>query len=231
MKFARFAGPIAALLRRVAAAIVAEETDSELVISNDRLYASVSKSTGRMSSVVLDDQDLLGPVSGSTGVGPYLDCYCTPSGFWTPGTQQPEFELYTGTDGSGTDYAGIRMADTYPSTGQRLEQWWWLRDGETGMHLFSRVAYYNEEVPFLRNLQELRTLFRPNTDLWTHLVTDPSNYAPLPGDAAEDESTVVQDATWYYGDTPEDPYVEQYSDYFTKYTFADTWRDIKTYGL
>ncbi|KEY73344.1 hypothetical protein S7711_01458 [Stachybotrys chartarum IBT 7711] len=214
-----------------AATLEARETDSQLIISNDRLYAAVAKTGGSMVSLVLDGQDLLGPRSGSIGRGPYLDCYCTPSGFWTPGSLSPTFELYTGTDSTGTDYGGIKMSDTYTATGQVLEQYWFLRDGETGLHTFSRVAYYNETTPFLRNLQELRTLLRPNTPIWTHLVTNERQYAPLVSAKAQETWEVVQDATWYLGDSTEDPYVQQESDYFTKYTFQDPWRDITAYGM
>ncbi|KAI1503967.1 rhamnogalacturonate lyase [Biscogniauxia marginata] len=123
------------------------------------------------------------------------------------------------------------MSDTYTATGQVLEQYWFLRDNETGLHTFSRLAYHNEETPFLRNLQEFRTLFRPNSDIWTHLLTNEIQYAPLPSDEAVNEQVVVQDATWYLGNTPEDPYVQQEADYFTKYTFQDTWRKHDVHGM
>jgi len=123
------------------------------------------------------------------------------------------------------------MSDTYIPTGQVLEQYWFLRDGETGLHSFSRLAYYNETTPFLRNLQEFRTLFRPNSDIWTHLLTNEQTYGPLPGAAAKAAQVVVQDATWYLGNTPQDPYVQQVADYFTKYTFQDTWRDHPVHGM
>lgn len=84
------------------------------------------------------------------------------------------------------------MSDTYTPTGQVLEQYWFLRDGETGLHAFSRIAYYNETTPFLRNLQEFRTLFRPNSDIWTHLATNAVQYAPLPGKEAKENQVVVQ---------------------------------------
>lgn len=215
----------------VAAVLNATETDTQLVISNDRLYAAVQKKGGAIVKLTLDGTNLLGSPSGSTGIGPYLDCYCTPKGFWTPGSVAPEYKLFKGKDGKGKDYGGIVMSDTYTETGQVLEQYWFLRDGETGLHTFSRVAYHNEEQPFLRNLQELRTLFRPNNDMWTHLLTNTKQYAPLPGKEAKEKQVVVQDATWYLGNTPNDPYVKQEADYFTKYTFQDSWRDIDAYGL
>lgn len=123
------------------------------------------------------------------------------------------------------------MSDKYPETGQVLEQYWFLRDNETGLHTFSRVAYYNETTPFLRNLQEMRTLFRPNSDIWTHILTNEDTYAPIPGDKAIDDGVIVQDATWYLGDTIDDAYVAQMSDYFTKYTFADAWQDHTVHGM
>ena len=123
------------------------------------------------------------------------------------------------------------MSDTYAATGQVLEQYWFLRDGETGLHTFSRLAYHNSTTPFLRNLQEFRTLFRPNSRIWTHLLTNEKQYAPLPGEDAIRDQVVVQDATWYLGNTPDDPYVQQEADYFTKYTFSDTWRDHAVHGM
>lgn len=216
---------------RAAAALNATENDSQLIISNDRLYAAVGKDGGSIVALTLDGVNLLGEKSGSTGQGPYLDCYCTPNGFWTPGSDSPTFELFSGSDSNNVEYGGIKMSDTFPATGQILEQYWFLRDGETGLHMFSRVAYHNEETPFLRNLQELRTLFRPNSDIWTHLLTNEGHYAPLPSKEAKEKQVTVQDATWYLGNTPNDPYVEQLADYFTKYTFQDTWRDINAYGM
>lgn len=123
------------------------------------------------------------------------------------------------------------MSETYPPTGQTLEQYWFLREGETGLHTFSRLAYYNKTTPFLRNLQEFRTLFRPNTPLWTNLSTNDIQYAPLPSKNATAVEIVVQDATWYLGKTAQDPYVQLEADYFTKYTFQDTWRDNHVHGM
>jgi rhamnogalacturonan endolyase len=204
----------------------ATETSTQLIISNDRLSAALNKRGGAIVSLTLDGFNLLG-----TGTGPYLDCYCTPAGFWTPGSAAPTYELYTGTDSTGTKYGGFKLSDTYSTTGLVLEQFWFLREGETGLHTFTRVAYYNKAVPFLRNLQELRTLFRPSGDPWTHLLTNEVQYASLPSKEATSKQVVVQDATWYLGNTPNDPYVKQQGDYFTKYTFQDTWRDHDVHGM
>lgn len=236
MKFPKLSGAtlLVSLLQApqwAAAKLAANETDTNLVIANDRLYAAVAKNGGSIVTLTLDGQNLLGTRSGATGQGPYLDCYCTPAGFWTPGSVNPTYKLFKGTDSSGTDYGGIMMSDTYTQTGQVLQQYWFLRDGETGLHTFSRVAYHNETTPFLRNLQEMRTLFRPNSNIWTHLLTNEDQYAPLPGNAAKASQVVVQDATWDMSAAPNDAYVQQESDYFTKYTFQDTWRDVTAYGM
>ncbi|KAF2094297.1 polysaccharide lyase family 4 protein [Rhizodiscina lignyota] len=221
----------------------ATESSVELILQNDRLYASVNKSTGAIGHLRLDDQDLLGTLnyvkptpggstgSGNSGNGPYLDCYCTPPGSYTPGSIAPEYHLYRGKDSHGVSYGGVSMGESYPDSGLRLEQYWFLRDGETGLHTFSRILYHNKTTPFYRNLQEFRTLFRPNTPLWTHLSTNDRTYAPLPSANATANEITVQDATWYLANTTNDPYVQQMSDYFTKYTFADTWRNHPVHGL
>ncbi|RYP43452.1 hypothetical protein DL770_011667 [Monosporascus sp. CRB-9-2] len=222
---------LAALFTQATAFLDARETNTQYVLENDRLHAAVSKSNGQMVEVVLDGEDLLGPVSGNTGKGPYVDCSCVPSGFWTPGgSNSKRFELYKGVDGTGTAYGGVMMEDTYAETNQTIAQWWFLREGETGLHLFTRVAYYNEARPFLRGLGELRTLFRPNTPLWTHLSGSDGNWAPIPSREAFADAITVQDATTYLGNTTDDAYVQQYSDYFTKYTFAEVWRDHDVHG-
>ncbi|KAJ5490700.1 rhamnogalacturonate lyase B [Penicillium diatomitis] len=203
-------------LQLVSAALHVSQNDSAIVIANDRLSAVVRKSQGQVEELFLDWQDLLGPKSGSTGIGPYLDCYCIPSGFYTAGATQPVTEVVRGVDATGTAYAGIIMTDIYTPTGQLFQQYSFLRDGETGLHMFSRLAYYNKTTPFLRNLQEFRTLFRPNTLLWTHLSSSEIQTAPLPSKDAIKQQVVVQDATWTFNNTPSDPYYSQFSDYFTK---------------
>ncbi|PLB47493.1 galactose mutarotase-like protein [Aspergillus steynii IBT 23096] len=227
--FSLSALPIWATL--ASAALNISETDSKITLANDHLTAIFTKAKGRVEDLFLDGQDLLGPQSGSSGVGPYLDCYCTPSGFYTAGSTNPVLELVNGTDSTGTKYAGVILNDTYTPTGQQFQQYWFLRDGETGLHMFSRLAYYNETTPFLRNLQEFRTLLRPNTNLWTHLTSSEVQTAPLPSKEAISKQVVVQDATWRFNNTPDDEYYSQFSEYFTKYTFSNKWRDNDVHGL
>src|ERR1700733_11457150 len=205
---ARTVSFFALLLAPATAILNATEDSKQLVLSNDRLHAAVNKSTGAIDVLSLDGQDLLGELnyvaptpggstgSGNSGIGPYLDCYCVPSGSYTPGSIDPRYKLIKGIDSTNTPFGGIVMSETYPPTGQTLEQYWFLREGETGLHTFSRLAYYNKTTPFLRNMQEFRTLFRPNTPLWTHLFTNPDQYAPLPSANATANEITVQDATW-----------------------------------
>ncbi|THV84109.1 rhamnogalacturonate lyase, partial [Aureobasidium pullulans] len=229
------------LTNPVQALLNATEDAKALVIANDRLYASVNKSTGIMDILTLDGQNLLGTkeynevtpggnAAGQNGIGPYLDCYCVPAGAYTPG-KYATFKLFEGNDSTGVPYGGVVMSEVYPLTGQVLEQYWFLRETETGLHTFSRLAYYNETKPFLRNLQEFRTLFRPTTPLWTHISTNEKINAPLPSSDTLKNSKTVQDATWYIGNYTSAPYVKQFADYFTKYTFSDEWRDHKVHGM
>ncbi|KAJ6183597.1 hypothetical protein N7519_004898 [Penicillium mononematosum] len=214
-----------------ATALHVAENQTYITLANDRLTAVLRKSAGQIVDLTLDGQDLLGTQSGSTGIGPYLDCYCTPSGFYTAGATSPSMEVVQGTDSTGTKYGGMILSDTYTPTGQQFQQYWFLRDGETGLHMFSRLAYHNETTPFLRNLQEFRTLFRPNTDLWTHLTSSEIQTAPLPSKEAISKQIVVQDATWTFNNTPSDAYYTQFSEYFTKYTFSNQWRNNTVHGL
>ncbi|KAJ5649731.1 Glycoside hydrolase-type carbohydrate-binding [Penicillium longicatenatum] len=213
------------------AALHVAQNETYITLANDRLTAVLQKSVGQIVDLSLDGQDLLGPKSGSTGIGPYLDCYCIPSGFYTAGATTPSMEVVQGTDSTGTKYGGMILTDTYTPTGQQFQQYWFLRDGETGLHMFSRLTYHNETTPYLRNLQEFRTLFRPNSDLWTHLTSSEIQTAPLPSKDAIANEIVVQDATWTFNNTPTDAYYTQFSDYFTKYTFSNQWRNNSVHGM
>jgi rhamnogalacturonan endolyase len=116
------------------AALTATEDASKLDLSNERLYASVNKSTGAIGELTLDGQDLLDSASsetptleGTTGnrhssIGLYLDCYCIPSGSFTPGGIAPRYKLFKGVDSTKVVYRGVVMSETYPPTGQTLEQ-------------------------------------------------------------------------------------------------------------
>jgi rhamnogalacturonan endolyase len=204
------------------AAIKSSEDSSAINISNDRLGFSIAKSSGSVSKLTLDGQNLLG-----TGRGPYLDCHCVDSGFWTPGNGAT-YKLFKGTDGDRKEYAGASMSQDYQKTGKVLEQYWFLRDGETGLHVFSRVKYNNSTTPSGGDLGELRQLFRPSGSVWTHLSSSDEMYAPLPDTSG---APTVQDASWYVGGKKSDPYVQQMSDYFTKYMFSEEWRDQRVHGM
>ncbi|KAL6703415.1 hypothetical protein ACN47E_009674 [Coniothyrium glycines] len=211
--------PFWALL--ASATIKSSEDNSTINISNDRLAFSVAKGSGSVSKLSLDGQNLLG-----SGRGPYLDCHCVDEGFWAPGSGAT-YTLFKGTDAAGKTFAGALMSQNYKSTGKILEQYWFLRDGETGMHLFSRVKYTNAQKSG-GDLGELRQLFRPSGSVWTHLSSSDEMYAPLPDTSG---APTVQDATWYVGGNQNAPYVKQFSDYFTKYMFSEEWRDQTVHGL
>ncbi|KAI9154966.1 rhamnogalacturonate lyase c [Paramyrothecium foliicola] len=220
---------LSSFVASAAAALQTSENATHLTVSNDRFAVALARSSGHIVDATLDGQDLLGPQSGNSGKGPYLDCSCTPAGFWTPGSTA-NLQLITGTDSTGTEYAGLVMSDTYKPTNQTLSQYFFLRDGETGLHAFSRVTYFNASAPFLRGLGEMRTLFRPNTPLWTHFSTSKENYGPFPSRDAFSKAVTVQDATSYVGNSASDPYVTEYSDYFTKYTLSESWRNHDVHG-
>ncbi|KAI1079337.1 polysaccharide lyase family 4 protein [Whalleya microplaca] len=218
------AASLLTFLSRATAFLNATETNTQLILQNDRLYVAADKSSGQVADIVLGKEDLLG-----SGKGPYVDCSCVPSGFWSPGATA-QLQLIEGVDSTGTAYGGIKMMDTYAATNQSISQWWFLREGESGLHLFTRVTYFNEKTPFLRGLGELRTLFRPSTALWTHLSGGNGNWAPIPSTEANRNAITVQDATTFLGNTTSDAYVKQYSDFFTKYMFSEVWRNHEVHG-
>ncbi|KAF7191455.1 Rhamnogalacturonate lyase B [Pseudocercospora fuligena] len=218
------------------------ETADRIIFGNSRLNVSLDKTYGLIDILTLDNQNLLGTKNGSTGVGPYLDCYCTPSGAYTPFSSQnnTDYTLFSGTDTTNTPWVGVVQFETYAPTNQTFQQYFFLRGEETGLHTFTRLTYHNLTAPFLRNLQELRTLFRHNTELWTHLSTTDDVYSPLPNynpaapalnTTAPPGQVMVQDATWFIPDNVSDPYVESTASYYTKYTFSDSWRDHTVHGL
>lgn len=204
------------------ATIKSSEDSSAINISNDRLSFSVLKSSGAVNKLSLDRQNLLG-----TGRGPYLDCHCTEAGQWVPG-RGATYKLVTGNDSAGKAYAGAIMSQEYQGTGKVLEQYWFLRDGETGLHVFARAKYSNAQTPSGGDLGEFRQLFRPSASVWTHLSSSDEMYAPLPDTSG---APVVQDATTDLSSKKDDPYVKQMSDYFTKYMFSEDWRDQTVHGM
>jgi rhamnogalacturonan endolyase len=230
------------LLDVALAVIKTSDTASRISIENDQFSISINKKTGWIDGLTLDHQDLLGgniheePVpggptgNGNSGYGPYLDCYCVTKGFYTPG-KHATFQLIRGKDSDGVEYAASIMADRHPESGQVMEFYVFLRDTETGLHTFSRLTYKNVTGPTLPVLQEFRTLYRPNTPLWTHMVTNNYTIAPLPRKENIKKGEFVQDATLDLAPWPDDPYVKETNRYFTKYSFADTWMDHVAHGL
>ncbi|EME77917.1 polysaccharide lyase family 4 protein [Pseudocercospora fijiensis CIRAD86] len=217
------------------------EATHRITFGNSRLNVSLDKTTGLIDILTLDNQNLLGTKNGSTGVGPYLDCYCTPSGAYTPFRSQnnTHYTLLSGIDTTNTPWIGVIQFEIYAPTNQTFQQYFFLRGEETGLHTFTRLTYHNLTTPFLRNLQELRTLFRHNTKLWSHLSTTADVYSPLPNynpaapalnTTAPHGQAMVQDATWLIPNAS-DPYVESTSSYYTKYTFSDSWRHHTVHGL
>jgi rhamnogalacturonan endolyase len=120
------------------ALLTTTENSTHYSIENDHLAIGVAKSNGHVVGIRLDGQDLLGPLNGNSGKGPYLDCSCVPSGFWTPGSSP---QLVNGTDATGTAYVGIIMSDTYEQTNQTLSQYLFLRESE------SNILQRNNPVP------------------------------------------------------------------------------------
>ncbi|KAI0651829.1 galactose mutarotase-like protein [Trametes meyenii] len=199
-------------------AVTVNETASVYTFANDRVSFNVVKRNGYIQNLLLDGISVLGSVSATYALPDFPS-----KGFAL--TASPAVEIV-----QGTDYAGIVVTDNSTDSGSLVQRSWFLRDGETGLHSFVRLGYYNAAQPFKGALGEVRTMFRPNGGPWTTLVTNAEQWAPIPGAEATSKQVQVQDATWYLGLTPSDAYVQQESDYWTKYTFADNQTN-KAHGL
>ncbi|KAI5295695.1 hypothetical protein KEM52_000520 [Ascosphaera acerosa] len=217
------------------AKLTATESSSAFTLANDRLKFVVTKKSGSVTSLSLDGTSLLGKNNGKLGSGPYLDCHCPIVGYFSPGGSAASYKLLKGQDSTKTDYAGVVLHQPHEDTGEVFEYYWFLRDGETGVHNFFRIAYSNATQKTAGTVGEMRMMFRPNTDMWTHLLTNKEHYAPMPPVGAGRNTPSlpqVQDATWdIAAEYPDSAYVKEESDYFTKYTFADSYRDHDVHGM
>jgi rhamnogalacturonan endolyase len=152
--------------------------------------------------------------------------------FHTPGALNATYKLITGADSTGSKYGGAVMSEIFPSNGQVMEQYWFLKEGETGIHTFSRITYPKDpKGPTRKVLQEFRTLFRPNSPIWTHLSTNEKLASHTPKRESLAKGSVIQDAAYDLGTVKEEPYLKEMGPYFTKYTFADVWQDHVVHGM
>ncbi|CAL1715934.1 unnamed protein product [Somion occarium] len=177
------------------------ESSSLFTFQNDLLSFNVVKKNGYIQNLTYDGVSLLGSVSGNAG---QLYTDFPSKAFALTGNTAHEVV-------SGEDWVGIILTDN-DTAGSLVQRSWFLRDREVG------------------ELGEVRTMFRPNNGPWTILVANEEQWAPIPSADAIANQIEVQGATWYLGNTPSDGYVQQESDYWTKYTFADNQTN-KAHGL
>ncbi|KAJ7617816.1 galactose mutarotase-like protein [Roridomyces roridus] len=204
---------LTASLVSLAYAVQVSQTASTITFSNSELSFDLLTSNGYIRNIVFRNTSLLGPPTGLSAQV-YTDWPSNAFGLIANNSRQII---------EGSDYAGIVITDNNTAAGSLVQRSWFLRDGEAGLHSFVRLNYYNATVESLGALGEVRTMFRPNPDdaPWTHIVTNSEQYATHPSDEALANEIQVQDATWYIGNTPNDPYVLEEGDYWTKYSFAD----------
>lgn len=148
------------------------------------------------------------------------------------------FTLIQGQDTSHVPYAGVFMQQVLP-IGHTFQNWYFLRDTptSTGLHNFARLLYSNSTVgpPFEDGgipLREIREVFQFNTTLWQTASTNPNLNVSIPDQDAITPAVPAQDATWDLATaTPDEPFVLETSDWWTKYFLADAYRKRKAHGL
>ncbi|KAJ7236239.1 galactose mutarotase-like protein [Mycena rebaudengoi] len=225
--------------------IIAKENSTFIAISNDRLSFTIDKTTGFLGNIHLDGQDLSGPQSNTSGRG-YYECHCVPMGYEVPASDifhiatngNATFTLIQGRDASLIPYAGVFMQQILP-VGHTFQQWYFLRDTPTatGLHNFARMRYENASLgpPFENGgipVREIREVWQFNTTLWQTASTSADLNASIPSQSAITPAVQAQDATWNLAiATPNEPFVQQTSDWWTKYFLADAYRKRKAHGL
>ncbi|KAF7326358.1 Galactose mutarotase-like protein [Mycena venus] len=233
------------LVARVKGKIVTSENATTISIHNDRLSFTVDKTNGILGHIHLDGQDLQGPQSNTSGRG-YYECHCVPMGYEVAASDifhiatdgNATFTLLKGVDLTLTSYAGVFMQQVLP-IGHTFQQWYFIRDTPTatGLHNFARMLYSNSTVgpPFEDGgipVREIREVFQFNTTLWQTASTNPILNVSIPDQNAITPAVQAQDATWDLAtNTPNEPFVLQTSDWWTKYFMADAYRKRKAHGL
>ncbi|KAJ6486773.1 galactose mutarotase-like protein [Mycena sanguinolenta] len=230
---------------RVQSAIVTSENATSIAIQNDRLSFTIDKTNGILGHIHLDGQDLQGPQSNTSGRG-YYECHCVPMGFQVAASDifsiaangNATFTLIKGVDTTLVPYAGVFMQQVLP-IGHTFQQWYFIQDtpDATGLHNFARMLYSNSTIgpPFEDGgipVREIREVFQFNTTLWQTASTNPILNVSIPDQSAITPAVPAQDATWDLAtNTPDEPYVLQTSDWWTKYFIADAYRKRKAHGL
>ncbi|KAJ7039904.1 galactose mutarotase-like protein [Mycena alexandri] len=233
------------LAARVKGKISASENDTIIAIHNDRLSFTIDKTNGILGHIHLDGQDLQGPQSNTSGRG-YYECHCVPMGYEVPASDifhiatdgNATFTLIQGLDTSRTAYAGVFMQQVLP-IGHTFQQWYFIRDTptSTGLHNFARLHYTNSSLgpPFADGgipVREIREVYQFNTTLWQTASTNPILNVTIPDQNAITPAVQAQDATWDLAtNTPDEPFVQQTSDWWTKYFLSDAYRKRKAHGL
>ncbi|KAJ7189533.1 galactose mutarotase-like domain-containing protein [Mycena haematopus] len=254
MKYLFLALAYVAYVRSV---IIASENATTIAIHNDQLsftymatlalsefrpyVYSIDKTNGILGHIHLDGQDLQGPQSNTSGRG-YYECHCVPIGYEVAASDifhiatdgNATFTLIKGVDVTLVPYAGVFMQQ-----GHTFQQWYFIRDTPTatGLHNFARMFYSNSTVgpPFEDGgipVREIREVFQFNTTLWQTASTNPILNVSIPDQNAITPAVQAQDATWDLAtNTPDEPFVLQTSNWWTKYFIADAYRKRKTHGL
>ncbi|KAJ7128110.1 galactose mutarotase-like protein [Mycena filopes] len=236
---------LALFVARVKSKITTSDNATTIAIHNDRLSFTIDKTNGFLGHIHLDGMDLQGPQSNTSGRA-WFECHCAPMGYEVAASDifhvgldgNATFTLIKGLDTTRTAYAGVFMQQLLP-VGHTFQQWYFIRDTptSTGLHNFARLVYANASTgpPFADGgipLREIREVFQFNTTLWQTASTNPTLNVTIPDQDAITPAPQAQDATWDLAtNTPDAPFVQQTSDWWTKYFLADAYRKRKAHGL
>ncbi|KAF7294083.1 Galactose mutarotase-like protein [Mycena kentingensis (nom. inval.)] len=147
-----------------ATSVSVTQSSTLYTFANDLLSFDVVKTNGYIRNLVYRNTSMLGPLSGNAGQL-YTDF---PSGIFSAGTGNTSARIV-----SGAGWAGIVLTDEVAAVGTLVQRSWFLRNGDSGLHSFLRLAYHSvsNSAPSLGPLGESRTMFRPNSPLWRSMAT------------------------------------------------------------
>lgn len=199
-------------------------SSSRITVDNGLTAFEVNKSNGRVDSLTLGGQQLVGGAARgyfSSNVG---DIGVGGSTYWEMGFAGTTYSYATGPD-------FVDVALFYPASSTMpfdVTQHYVLRDGETGFHVYAEVEHTTAMDP--KRIEEMRFVLRGSPNLFTHHWVADDRHAVMPTPAELSAGTNVIDATDRL--QPGTAYeAETGLDVYTKYDWSVGMDEADVFGI
>jgi rhamnogalacturonan endolyase len=199
-----------------AAAVVVTQTSGEVTFTNSQMSLTMDKSGGTIESIILGGQELLG-----SGYG-YLDANTPSGGYWNLATGSPSYAVTTGSDWAKITFTTTPSAAMPFGVSQNIV----LRDGETGMHMYTQYDYTQAGSA---ELSQTRFVLRGDSNIFDHHSVTDDRFGVMPTPTELSNGTPVMDATTQL--QPGSAYEAQTGkDVYTKYDWTVSEKDNTVQG-